>query len=727
MESFNRLGHGLLLTTMFVLGTGNMVWAQKPAILESLQEKNGVYYSPATKAPYSGKVVSGSTDIYVNGTMRNGKWHGEFAGGFDGGGESFTGSYNDGKKHGEWKTSDGISGSVVRVEYYKDDVKYNEWKRAPDGWKLFDGNGKPTTANNTNYVVEDGVLFNKNKTVLVDATNKQGAYTIPNSVTSIEAGAFGFCSGMTSLIIPNSVTTIGDGTFSGCTELTSVTIPSGLTSLKGFGFSQYPNLTAVNVASDNPRFTSENGVLFSKDKSTLIGYPAGKQGAYTVPNGVTAIGNRAFFGCAGLTSITIPNSVKTIGNEAFSGCTGLTSIIIPDGVATIGEGALPSVASIICLNVTPPKIGGSGGGGETCLHVRQGSINAYRKANYWKDFICINAITEFDTLSGNVQKWRIGKNDANVAAVLKDGTLTITGAGDMNDYDSFGQENRTPWESVKNSITTVIIMDGVTSIGENAFNKCVKLTAITIPNSVTSIGNNAFYGCIILKNIKINDGNLRYSSVDGAVFSKIKDTLFLYPAVAGAYTIPNSVKVIGDKVFQENHALTSITIPNSVISIGDLAFADNETLTSITIPNSVTFIGEFAFARNKTLKSVIISNSVTSIGMGMFSGSTGLTSITIPNGVTSIGIAAFGGCTSLTSVTIPNSIASIGQRAFFGCTGLKSVILLNPKPLTIGAGMIQDMFMNVNMANICLNVPAANVAAYRSAEGWKDFACIKGN
>ncbi len=184
--------------------------------------------------------------------------------------------------------------------------------------------------------------------------------------------------------------------------------------------------------------------------------------------------------------------------------------------------------------------------------------------------------------------------------------------------------------------TEVVIPDGVTSIGNNAFDRCKTLTSITIPDSVTSIGDSAFKSCTSLTSI----------------------------------TIPNSVTMIGNEAFSFCESLTSITIPNGVTKIGYEAFYDCTKLTSITMPNSVTNIDRNVFSFCESLSSITIPNSITSISSGAFDGCTSLTSITIPNSVKSIGDSAFKSCTSLTSITIPNSVTSIGDFAFLFCTNL---------------------------------------------------------
>ena len=223
-----------------------------------------------------------------------------------------------------------------------------------------------------------------------------------------------------------------------------------------------------------------------------------------------------------------------------------------------------------------------------------------------------------------------------------------------------------PWYSQREKIKKVVIENGVTSIGDNAFYLCSGLTSITIPNSVTSIGKWAFCGCTGLTSI----------------------------------TIPNSVTSIGENTFYGCSGLTSITIPNSVTSIGEYAFSGCSGLTSVTIPNSVTSIGDYAFWDCKSL-----------------------TSVTIPNSVTSIGDNAFYHCSGLTSLTIPNSVTSIGNGAFSGCSGLTSITCEASTPPNCSYNYY-PIFYNVNKS-IPVYVPANSVDAYKKANVWKDFTNIQ--
>jgi hypothetical protein len=177
--------------------------------------------------------------------------------------------------------------------------------------------------------------------------------TIPDSVKRIEGMSFSGCSGLKKVSIGSSVTYIGRNAFGGCTGLTSVTIPKSVISIDVGAFDGCSGLKQFIVDKNNDKYSSQNGVLFNSTRTSLIYYPHGKKGSYTIPNGVTNIGESAFMDCTGLTSVTIPNSVTRIegayNGGAFYGCTGLTKIAIPDSVITIGNLAFSECTSLTSI------------------------------------------------------------------------------------------------------------------------------------------------------------------------------------------------------------------------------------------------------------------------------------------------------------------------------------------------------------------------------------------
>ena len=325
---------------------------------------------------------------------------------------------------------------------------------------------------------------------------------------------------------------------------------------------------------------------------------------------------------------------------------------------------------------------------------------------------------------------KTGKCGDNVTYSLdtSTGVLTISGAGDMADYSTdspFYHNNSVESVIIENGVTSIgkhtfqgcaslisiTIQNSVTSIGDSAFSGCTSLTnitipnsvtsisrhafwnctslkSVTIPNSVTSIGSSVFYNCTSLTSIKVSGNNKNYSSLDGVLFNKDKSELIVYPAgkTDSEYAISNSVTSIGYGAFYACTSLANITIPSSVTSIGDYAFFNCTSLTSIEVSDNnknyssldgVLFNKDkselITYPVGKTDSEYAIPNSVTSVDNYTFDKCISLTSVTIGNSVTSIGEYAFLGCTSLTSVTIPDSVTSIGRYAFDGCTRLMDV------------------------------------------------------
>ena len=173
------------------------------------------------------------------------------------------------------------------------------------------------------------------------------AVSIPSSVTEIGESAFAGCSGLTAVSIPSSVTEIGWSSFEDCRDLTLVTFPSSVTEIGDGAFSGCCGLKSIEVESGNKNYCAESGVLFTKDKATLICYPKGKPGeSFTIPSSVTQIGGGAFGGCIRLTEVTIPSSVTEIGGSAFEGCSGLKEVTIPSSVTAIGNGAFSGCSGL---------------------------------------------------------------------------------------------------------------------------------------------------------------------------------------------------------------------------------------------------------------------------------------------------------------------------------------------------------------------------------------------
>jgi hypothetical protein len=620
----------------------------------------------------------------------------------------------------------------------------------------------------TGITIPEGVTA-INNSAFSGCTNLTGII-IHEGITSIGGNAFSGCTSFTEITIPANVTSIASGAFSGCTNLTDIIIDNdkvtgnwgdrfpadnlSVTFKKNIGITAFYNctrLTGVTLTEDvatigTGAFTGCTGltdIIIDTDKVTTTQtsnwqtiFPAGSYsvtfkknvGNYafysstwsltsvTIAEGVTSIGNSAFYNCRSLTGITIPEGVTSIGNSAFYGCTSLTGITIPAGVTSIGQEAFRGCTGLIGITI-PAGVMSIGSG-------------AFSNCTYLRDIII-----DTDKVTTN--------QTYNWGTIFPADNLSVTFKKNIGNYALY-------FSSYSNRLTGVTIEEGVTSIGSGAFQGCTSLTGITIPASVTSIGNDAFSG--------------NYTS----------DYTFAMGLTSVTFTAGSQLETIGDRAFYLCTRLTDITIPASVTSIGNYAFSGTDVdvppytipmglttvtfasgsqlqtigerafyqctgLTSINIPASVTSIGAYAFYNtawfnnksdgivyvNKVLyayRGTMSANTVisgiqadtTAICGGAFSGCTGLTGITIPASVTEIGgdvsvynNGAFSGCTNLTSITfaagsqlqtiggnafqnctsltgitIPASVTSIGEYAFQGCTNLRNIIIDTDKVTT---------------------------------------------
>ena len=360
-----------------------------------------------------------------------------------------------------------------------------------------------------------------------DAEKECWVIKFDGDVTSVGSFAFYECSSIVNMTIPESVTSIGYAAFYNCSSLTSITIPDGVTTIGGWAFGYCSSITSVTIP----------------DSVTSIGYAAfyncSSLTSITIPDSVTAIGGYAFNGCSSLISITIPDNVTTIEGYAFFECSSLTSVTIPDSLTSIGDSAFS-----LCSSLTSVTIGDS--------------VTAIGECAFW---VCssLTSVTIPDSVTtiGDAAFARCSNlREFNGKYVSKDGRCLIFN-GTLNSFAPAG-------------LTEYTIPDGVTNIGQNAFDWCSSLTSITIGDGVTTIGTWAFGDCSSLTSV----------------------------------TIPDSVTTIDVNAFCNCSGLTSVTIPDSVTTIGYGVFVNCSSLTSVTISNSVTTIGEAAFAWCECLTSV---------------------------------------------------------------------------------------------------------------------------
>ena len=422
-------------------------------------------------------------------------------------------------------------------------------------------------ASNPAYASDGKVLFNKTRTLLIQAVpaGVSGSYTLPSSVTSIESYAFYNCTALTGVTIPSSVTSIGTSAFSSCTALATIAFVGNaptqgsdtfagtaltkvyyLPTATGWG-ATFAGIPTQAVASTG---TTADGFAYSLVGSsyTITGY-TGTGGAITIPAAisgvpVTAIGNSAFLGKTSVTGVNIPSSVTIIGSSAFDGCVALANVNIPAGVTSIGNSAFKSCRGL--ANVAIPASVTSIGDLAlfNCTGLASITVDSANSVYFSDDKVLFNKAKT--TL---VQATPVGVS----GSYLIPSTVTLIASG------AFGYCA---------ALVDVIVPAGVTSIANNAFEGCVSLTGFTMPAGVVNIGNSAFNGCSKLVSV----------------------------------TIPSSVTSIGSYAFQSCTALTSVSIPANVTSVGTAAFRGCSNLELVVFFGNAPTEGGLVFHETKVAK-----------------------------------------------------------------------------------------------------------------------------
>ena len=335
------------------------------------------------------------------------------------------------------------------------------------------------------------------------------------------------------LVIERGVTQIQSFPFHKCSNLISITIPDSVTAIEGRLGDNCSNLKEIIVSEKNAYYSSENGVLFDKNKTKLISCPEGKTGSYIIPESVMEIDWAAFCTCSSLTSITIPSSVKEIGQGAFSLCSSLTSVTIPNSVTELGAGAFNHCSSLTSINLS-----------NSLTKIEGATFSSCRSL---KSIMIPNGVTQ------------IGQ-------------------------EAFSQCS---------SLTSITIPNGVTQIGQAAFYQCTSLTSITIPKNVEVIEPWAFYECIKLSMVKIENDNCYIMSEVfrdcynletinlPAETTTINADIFKGCKKLKNISIPSKVTTILYSAFEGCSSLAEITIPSSVYTVEGEIFKDCSGLKSI--------------------------------------------------------------------------------------------------------------------------------------------------
>ncbi|MGN1060442.1 MAG: leucine-rich repeat domain-containing protein, partial [Candidatus Coproplasma sp.] len=551
------------------------------------------------------------------------------------------------------------------------------------------------------------------------------------TVTAIEEYAFDNCASITSITIPDTIVKIENYAFNNCVSLMQIVIPESVTSIGSCAFYGCTALTSIGVSMNNTKFCSVDGVLFTKDKTYLACYPAGKTAtSYTVPDGVTDVSNYAFSNCNALESVTITHDVTYIREGTFKNCASLSKVIMWGNITGLGNFAFVNCTSLanITLDATVTSIGVSAFEGCTALTdvamrggVKKIGGSAFKNCYSLTEITVLSTVTSigseafygcyqlvsvYNLSSLNIVKGATDNGyvayyaldvytsaeEQNKLATTEDGYIFYEDGDTVYLVGYTGTETELTLPQNYNeknyainkyafadctSLTSITIPDGVTGIGESAFEGCTSLTSVTIGSGVTSIGDSAFENCHKL----IEVYNL--SSLELTAGAETNGYAAYYALdVYISADEPSKLETTGDGyVFYENGDTvylmgytgtgTALVLPDSYndknYEIYKYAFYNNASLKSVTIPDGVTGIGENAFVGCVIENATMPASAISHIPQD------NLKTVVITSG--EIDNNAFYQCKTLASVTIGNGVTTISEYAFYNCSRLTSITI----------------------------------------------------
>lgn len=537
-------------------------------------------------------------------------------------------------------------------------------------------------------------------------------------LTEIGERAFYECGNLTFLSIPESITSLA-GWCLDATGLKTLHLPASVSNVNSHAIIENFDLEAITVDAANAAYQSIDGVLYTKDGTTLVAYPNKKGATYEVPDGVTTIGELAFYGTE-VAEVTFPKTLTSIKSIAFQGCENLKKIELPKMVNAIDDWTFSYCSQLtdVYANMTAPSAipnnvftTNADAYATITLHVPADTKSLYESTEGWKKFKqIVEASGNIAFADAKVKEICITHWDTDGDGELSEAEATaVTTLGEC----FTGNEEITSFDELRyftglttiddyafsecTALASVVIPSSVTTIGENAFALCYGMTAMTIPATVVTIKSDAFQGMISLTAFAMEDGNNNYCVENGILYDAEKTVLISCPAgKTGTIAVPATVTQIASTAFELCEGITSVNLSDGVSEIGEGAFLGSG-ITSINIPNTVTHIDNYAFTgclsltelqigdhvqtigdecfRYCPIKSVVIPASVSAIGEATFLGCTMLESAVINGSIKKMGTGFFGNCKKLTSVTLPATLEEIGDQAFAGCSALTTITL----------------------------------------------------
>ena len=525
---------------------------------------------------------------------------------------------------------------------------------------------------------------------------------IPDGITSIENYAFCQCWSITSLSVPESVTSIGTGAFRFCGDLKEIKLPSNLTVLSDSLFGADANLEYITFGD-------------AEKTDTVI-----------IPETVQKMGNYVFMNCEKIKNIKLPSNLKSIGKTCFQGCISLTGLFIPQSVESIGGGIFGDCDALQSVEIEDEnnnfifKDGilydvknGILVSAVNSLIPEKVIVDECTKTIDYSAFADCNNLYEIEIPQGvvNIGEKAFARLDNLKNIDIPDSVTNITTLAFYRCNGLVSVQVPGSVTAIKNgtfrecnNLKKVILNEGVTKIDGSAFIFCSSLEQIKLPQSLVSIGSGAFDNCTSLisvelpdnaiissdtfkecknlSDIVISDTNNNYIVKNGILYNKNMTRILCYPAGIKdtEFSVPDTVKTIGDFAFYGAKVLESVDIPDSVIAINTNAFGECSGLKEVVIPDSVTSMGEAVFYKCTSLEKVKLSVNITSPNPAVFQYCSNLKEVVLSENMRFLGDFMFSYCTQLTNIVLPDTLTSVLRSAFQSCDNLKNITV--PKNVT---------------------------------------------
>ena len=529
--------------------------------------------------------------------------------------------------------------------------------------------------------------------------NKLNTLSLGNSIKTISEYAFYNCSSLTDLLLPDSVENINDCAFNSCSGLISINLGNNPDLKLNYNvFDGCDSVESYFIGANNLNYVTDcYGVLYNKDKTGLIKYPAGNNRTeYTVERNTAYINENAFENSRFLKNIDLPNDIISMGEYSFQNCTHLERIVIPDGTDTVCYAAFDGCTALKEITL-PENLNVLGNFSfNNCVNLEKVYYNSknlntdeVRRTCFYNcgtnstgiDFVfgdTVEAIPEellefstngvhiivigssnwnydYDINYPKIKSVTIGKNVKQIGNYAFYGLASLT----VFNFNAKNCESMNYAIVGCNNLSSINIGDSVEQIPKNAFSSCTGLTSVTMGNSVTSVGNNAFSSCIGLTSITIPENVETISDYAFKGCTNLKNVVF------------NSDDYIniGNGVFDECYNAVICCKENSYMHY----YADRKGMQYCIIDEggnpSFTVENDILVSYTGSGENIFVS-SASKIGFAAFDGNENLKSVELASNVTRIYNQAFRNCSSLEKIVIPKSVTSIGSSAFSGCDNL---------------------------------------------------------